>query len=249
MSIYNLTIHGGHTLQTDDPAAARAFAKRHGTRLRALSTGTRWNSLPSCAVPAIARRCETPDAYMERLARTIKVPDDASAWVGEEFGQAAGGWRLVATDGFRLVAQRCEDDTDPPLDKRIVQLLSKPDTSTVRVTVPETIGEPIARLAPFRGDKHWVKRNAVRITVADGRLSFAISPDQDGDSATEDICACLGTAEATINARYLADTVGLPAVWHFPHSGTDPLVVVHAGYGEMGRSHDEICHVIMPVRL
>ncbi|KKM80486.1 hypothetical protein LCGC14_1339320 [marine sediment metagenome] len=238
MSTYTLRMRGNAELDTDDLEAAKAFARHHGARLTLPKRNAHPPGLPSIDSPAIARRRETPKAYLARIVKTIKAR--GPEWIGEQFGRAGGGWRLVATDGDRLVAERCETETDPPLDSRVRRSLNL-TTASVRVTMPETIGESIARLQPFRGDKYWATKHAVTITVADGRLSFALGPDQDGDSATEDICECSGAGNVAVNVRYLADTIGLPAVWHIPRDDSNPLVVFQAD--------DTICHVIMPVRV
>lgn len=244
VSIYNLAIHGGHTLQTDDPAAARAFAKRHGHRLTTPGTSKRWASLPSLTPPPVARRKETPDAYLAQIRKIVQMPvDDPATWIGEQFGRAVDGWALVATDGHRLIATRADVDTDPPLDARVRKLIRLPNKVIGGgIMIPDRIGERLARLQPFCNSRPGAPPMGVEIVVADGYLHFNIGPDEDGDTASEAVChvGCEGSARLLVNHQYLSDAIGLPAVWYVPVTDTESLVVALAD--------DTIRHILMPMR-
>lgn len=244
MSIYNLRIHGGHTLQTDDPAAARAFAKRHGHRLTAPVTSKRWASLPSLTPPAVARRRETPAAYLTRMRKIVQMAnDDYAPWIGEQFGRAVDGWELVATDGHRMIVTRAKADTDPPLDARVRRLIRLPYKAIGGgIVMPDHLGANLARLQPFTNPRPGGRAAGVEIKIADGYLDFSIGPDEAGDTASEVVChvGCEGSARLLINHQYLSDTIGLPAVWHMPPAAdTESLVVALAD--------DTIWHIVMPM--
>ncbi len=233
--LYHLYGDGGATLDTDDPAEAKAFAARQGQRLTT-PMGKRPSYLPSLRPHAVATRRETPAKYLKRLAKTIEKSDSPD-WVGEALGRAAHGWRLIATDGNRLVATACDTDTDPPLDSRIVRVLERaPDA--IKITVPDHVGACLARLWPFRRKG----RTPVEITIADGTLTLAVGPDDDGDTAREtiELPGSPARAQTRINLTYLGDAIGLPAIWHVPTTGTEQLVIRQA--------EGTICHVIMPMR-
>ncbi len=238
--VYHLHGPDGATFDTDDPAKAAAFAARHGQRLT-MPRAARPKGLPSLRPPAIATRRETPAKYLTRIAKTIEKPDD---WVGAEFGRAAHGWRLITTDGSRLVATACDTDTDPPLDSRIVRALER-SPRAVEITMPDDVGACLARLWPFRRQRP----TPVDITIADGGLTFAVGPDDDGDTASVRICALPGnTARAMtrINLTYLGDAIGLPAVWHVPTTETAPLETAPL---VILQAEGTIRHVIMSMRV